>query len=83
MSATEEELSTIQAQISQMQVKQARAQVVKENAQKALAEARTTLKEDFEVTTNEEAKELLTKLSEDLTTALATVRESLAKAGAA
>ena len=77
----ETELKDIQARISSATTKRARAQVEKENAEAELAKAKKQLKEEFGVSTNDEARALLTELTEQRDAAIEEIKISLEKSG--
>lgn len=80
--ALDEELRSIRTKISAVQARKARAEVMKENAQAALKQARSTLAEEYGVSTPADAKTVLTELSDELEKAVAQVRQELEAAGA-
>lgn len=79
--AIESELAALKQQISAAQTKKARAEVEIETAQKNKAEAEKTLKEEFKVSTPEQAKALQKRLEAELEKELAAAKESLKAAG--
>lgn len=74
---TEQDLAAIRSQIARVQEQKSRATVEKEHAAEQLAAARVTLKDEFGVETNEEARALQIELQRALDEALATVRAEL------
>lgn len=78
----EEELRSIRSQISTVQTKKARAQVEYDNAVERANTAKKTLKEEFGVSTTEDAKALLTNLEAELASAIENAKSGLAQAGA-
>lgn len=82
MATLEDDLRSIQQQISQAQSKIARASVERDNASAKRASAKKVLKEEFEVETTAEAKDMLIELEATLDLKVASVRAALTEAGA-
>lgn len=80
--ALEDQIREARTAISQATARKTRAQVELDNAEARLETANATLKDDFEVSTKEEARAKLTELQEALQEKLAQVEEELAEAGA-
>lgn len=80
--ALQDDLRSIQLQISQVQAKKARATVESDNATAKRATAKSTLKQEFGVETTEDAKAMQVKLEEALDSAVLAVRKALAESGA-
>lgn len=78
----DDNLRTIQTRISQVQGKRARAQVEQENALSKLTTAKATLKEEFGVVSNEDAKAKLAELEATLVETVSAVELELEAAGA-
>lgn len=78
----EDQLREIRTRISQVQGRKARAQVEHENATERLTSAKASLKADFGVETNAEAKEKRATLEAELEAVVADVQKELAEAGA-
>lgn len=80
--AIEDKIREIRTSISQAQGKTARAQVEHDNATERRSSAQKTLKEDFGVETNEDAKRVLVELQTELDDAVTKIESALAEAGA-
>lgn len=77
----EDDLRTIRTGISSLQASKARAQVEHENAAEQLKLARAGLKDRFGVETNDQLKEVLEQLTNDLESAISEVTKELEAAG--
>lgn len=80
--AIEDKIREIRTSISQAQGKKARAQVEYDNAVERRNSAKKSLKEDFGVETNDDAKRVLNELQTELDATVTKVEQSLAEAGA-
>lgn len=80
--AIENELAALKQQISTVQSRKARAEVEIETAQRNMVEAETKLKEEFKVTSVDQAKALQKRLEAELEKELAAAKAALAEAGA-
>lgn len=80
--AIEDQIREIRTSISQAQGRKARAQVEHDNAIERQNTAKSTLKEDFGVSTNDDAKRVLTELQDELDSAVVKIEAALAEAGA-
>lgn len=78
----EQRIREIRAEISAITSKKARAVVELDNAQSRLASARDTLKQEFGVSTTEEARAMITVLRKELDSAIAKIEKELSEAGA-
>lgn len=80
--SVEDKLREIRTSISQVQGKKARAQVEFEAATERRELARRTLKEEFQVETNDDARAKLAQLQGELDDSVAAVVKALEEAGA-
>lgn len=78
----DEELRSLQTRISAVQSRRMRAEVARDNAKAALVQSRELLKEEFGVSTGEDAKSILQQLTSELEGAVEVVRSELEAAGA-
>ncbi len=80
--AIEDDLRRIQTRTSQVQAKRARASVERDNAVEKRDAAKAALKEEFGVSTNDEVREKLGALRDELATTLTDLDAELTAAGA-
>lgn len=82
MATIEDQIRELRTAISTVQGKKARAAVELDNAKDRLAEARKVLKDEFGVSTTEDAKEKLEALRAELADAVSGIESLLQEAGA-
>ena len=78
----EDQIREVRTAISQATARVTRAQVEKEAAQERVTEASRTLKDEFGVTSKDEARAQLVQLQQDLQDEIAKAEEKLAEADA-
>lgn len=78
----EDEIREKRQLVSQKQAERVRAQTELDAAERRLAEARKTLRDDFGVATTEEAKAMQAKLQAELAQVEADIEKAFAEAGA-
>lgn len=78
----EDRIRDLRGSISVAQAKKARAAVELDSAKARLADARKTLKDDYGVTTNEEAKAVQAQLKAELDSTIEEIEAALSEAGA-
>lgn len=81
MTDIETELSSIQRRVQQANAAKTRSEIEKENAMKKLSEAKEELKTEFEVTSIEDAEELLAKLRSEVQAEVEAAKAALEEAG--
>jgi hypothetical protein len=82
MPPIEDQIREVRTAISQATARKTRAEIEKEAAQARLDEATATLQDEFNVSSREEARDILLQLQRDLQEEIAAAEEKLAEAEA-